>query len=91
MSDVNSVHKVTYQPISSTRSAAYKHQSIGSALVEIMACVPFGAMLLSKPVLYYCYLDPSEQTYFFFKKNASKYIVCEMAAIMPRGDELSMS
>ena len=43
---------------SSPPSAAYKHQCIGSALVQIMACHPFGAKPLSKPVLSHCQLDP---------------------------------
>ena len=37
-------------------------QSIGSALVQIMACRLFGAKPLSKSMLHYCQMDPSEQT-----------------------------
>ena len=42
-------------------SAAYIRQSIGSALIQIMACRLFGTNLLSKPMLVYCQLDHSEQ------------------------------
>ena len=43
-------------------SAAYMRQWIRSALVQIVPCRLFGAKPLSKPVLVYCQLDPSEQT-----------------------------
>ena len=43
---------------SSPPSAAYMRQSIGSALVQMMACRLFGAKPLSKPMLGYCQLDP---------------------------------
>ena len=43
---------------SSPPSAAYMRQSIGSALVQIMACRLFGAKSLSKPMLGYCQMDP---------------------------------
>ena len=42
---------------SSPPSAAYMHQWIGSALVQIMACRLFGAKPLSKTMLAYCQLD----------------------------------
>ena len=38
-------------------SAAYMHQWIGSALVQIMACRLFGAKPLPEPILAYCQLD----------------------------------
>ena len=38
-------------------SAAYMCQWIGSALVQIMACRPFGAEPLSEPIMDYCELD----------------------------------
>ena len=47
---------------SSPPSAAYMHQWIGSALVQIMAYHLFGAKPLSKPMLGYFQLDPKEQT-----------------------------
>ena len=47
---------------SSPPSAAYMHQWIGSALVQIMACRLFGAKPLSKPMPGYYELDPEEQT-----------------------------
>ena len=71
---------------------------IGSALVQIIACRLFGAKPLSEPVLVHCQLDPWEQTsvnFFcqniklFIHKNAPYDIVCEMAAILSRGDELN--
>ena len=43
---------------SSPPSAAYMRQWIGSALVQIMACRPFGAKPLSKQMLDYYQLDP---------------------------------
>ena len=43
---------------SSPPSAAYMHQWIGSALVQLMACRLFGAKPLSKQMLGYCQLDP---------------------------------
>ena len=53
----------------------------------------FGAKPLSKPMLGYCQLDPLEQTSVKFQSkykifthgNASENIVCEMAAIYPKG------
>ena len=47
---------------SSPPGAAYMHQWIGSALVQIMAWRLFGAKPLSKPMLSYCQLDPWGQT-----------------------------
>ena len=44
--------------IQSPPSAAYIHQWILSALVQIMARRLFGAKPLSKPMLGYCQLDP---------------------------------
>ena len=37
-------------------------QWIGSALVQIIICRPFGAKPLSKPMLVYCQLNPYKQT-----------------------------
>ena len=54
-----------YGPLSfnsSPASAAYMHQRIGSALVQIMAWRRIGAKPLSKPMLVYCQLDLMEQT-----------------------------
>ena len=47
---------------SSSLSAAYMHQWIRSALVQIMTCRLFGAKPLSEPVLVYCQLDTWEHT-----------------------------
>ena len=53
------------------------------ALVQIMACGPFGAKPLSEPLLGYCQLDPNEQNSVIFfsskyktfhsRKNVCKY------------------
>ena len=43
---------------SSPPCAAYMHQWLGSALVQIMACHLFSAKPLSKPMLGYCELEP---------------------------------
>ena len=57
-------HATTAQHLfnSSPPSAAYMRQWIGSALVQMMAWRLFGAKPLSKPMLGYCQLDPSDQT-----------------------------
>ena len=55
---------------SSPPGAAYMHQWIWWAVVQIMAHRLFGAEPLSKPVLGYCQLDPQEQTSMIFE---SKY------------------
>ena len=63
---------------------------LGSALVQIMACLLFCAGLLSNPMLGYCQLDPHEQTplkfyqnrKLFIHENASENVVCEMAAVL---------
>ena len=68
-------------------------QSIGSALVQIMACRLCGTKPLPKPMPGYCQLDPKEQTSVkllskfkhFIHENASENIVCEMASILFRG------
>ena len=41
--------------------AYLRHQPM-SSLVQIMACHLFGTKPLSQPILYYCQLDPKEQT-----------------------------
>ena len=46
---------------SSSLSAAYMRQWLGSALVQIMACRLFGAKPLPKPMLGFCQLDPYDQ------------------------------
>ena len=43
-------------------SDAYMHHQPRPSLVQIMACRLFGAKTLSQPMLYYCQLDPYEQT-----------------------------
>ena len=75
------------------QSAAYMHQWISSALVQIMVCRPFGAKPLSKSMLVFINWTRSNKlqwnfnqtTKFFFHENVSEYIVCEMAAILSRG------
>ena len=60
-----------------------------------MACRLFGAKPLSEPMLGFCQLDPKEQNFgeilikntkLFINENASENIVCEMAAILSRGE-----
>ena len=78
---------------SSPPSAAYMHQLIGSASVQIMACRLFGAKQLSKPMLGYCHLDPYNKLQWKFNQNvkifihedAYEKIICEFC---PGGDEL---
>ena len=65
-------------------------------MVQVMSCRLLGTKPLSKPVLGYCQLDPKEQISVKFQpnyqtvhsRNASENIVCEMVAILSRGDEL---
>ena len=73
---------------SSPPSAAYMHQWMRLALVQIMACHLLGAKPLSKPVLgtprnklQWNY----QNTKLFIHKNASENIVWEKAAILSRG------
>ena len=55
-------------------SAAYKHQWIESALVQIMACRLFCAKPLCKPVLGYCQLDPRNKLHWNFNQNTKLFI-----------------
>ena len=81
--------------------APYMCQWIGSALVHIMACHLFGTKPLSEPNKFNQYSvivnwtprnklqwNFNQNTKLFIHKNASENIVCEMAAIFSRGDEL---
>ena len=81
---------------SSSPSAAYMHQRIGSVLVQIMACRSSGR---SHYLNQYCDLINwtsvnklswkfNHNTKLFIHENASENIVCEMAASCPGGDEL---
>ena len=58
-----------------------------------MACRLFGAKPISKQMLGYCQLDNKLKWNFnqkkFIHENVSENIVCELAAILPRGDELT--
>ena len=62
-----------------------------------MPCRLFGAKPLFKPMLGYCQFDPWEQvqwnfnqnTKLFINENTTENIVCELEAILSRGDELS--
>ena len=73
-------------------SATYTRQLIRSILAQIDARCLFGAKPLSKPMVGYFQMYPSEQMYqntkLFIHENASKTIVCEMAAIFSKGYEL---
>ena len=78
--------------ISSPPSAAYMHQWIGSALVQIMACPLFGTKPLSKPMLFFIINWTLKnilqwnfnQNKLFFHENASENIIYKMAAILSR-------
>ena len=54
-----------------------------------------GAKPLAEPMLTYCQLDPWEQisvnwkSNIFIHENAFENVVCEMAAILSRGNELN--
>ena len=77
-------------------NATYMHQSIRSALVQIMACRLFSTKLLNQ-----CWIivnwnlrnkpqwNFDQSTKFFIHKNASENIVYEVAAILSMGDELT--
>ena len=75
-------------------SAAYMRQSIGKALVQIMAFRLFGAKPLSEPTLGYCHYwilmnnlqwNFNQYTKLFIHENASEDILCEVVAILSRG------
>ena len=40
----------------------HKHQKTNPSLVEIMACLLLSAKPLPEPMIYFCWLDPEEQT-----------------------------
>ena len=95
-SDLSSYQLTNRLTNSSLPGAAYMRQWTGSALVQIMACRLFGAKPLSEPMLKYCQLDltnklqwnSNRNTKFFIQENAFENVVCEMAAILSRGDDL---
>ena len=66
-------------------------QWIGSALIQKMACHPLGAKPLRKLMLGFCQLwnklkwNLYQNIKLLIQKNAPRNIVCEMAAILPRG------
>ena len=70
-----------HPPTPPSPSAAYMHQWIRSALVQIKACRLFGTKPLSKPVLGYYQLDPWEQTsvkyYSKYKTFHSRKCICK--------------
>ena len=80
---------------SSPPSAEFMSHWIWSALVQIMACCLECAKPLSEPMLTYCQSGNIFQWNFiwnwniFIQENASEHVICEMAAILSRGDELT--
>ena len=64
----------TNWPTDSAHSAAYMLQWIGSALVQIMAC-------LRKNIFQWNFIWNSNIS---IQENAFEHVVCEMAAILPR-------
>ena len=80
-------------------SPAYMRQRTGSSLVHVMACRLFGAKPLPEHTLAYCQLDSWEQISvkfeseflaLLFKEIHLKMSSAKMAAILTRGDELSL-
>ena len=67
---------------------------LGNHLVQVMVCRPIGAKPLPEPMLTYCQLRPSVQTSMkseskfkiFNNENAFENVVCELAAILSRGE-----
>ena len=65
---------------SSPLSAAYMHQWIGSALIQIMACHLFGTKPFPEPLLAYCKLDPwdlNQNFIIFVQINWFKNVICQ--------------
>ena len=58
---------------SSPPSATYMRQWIGPTLIQIMACQPFGAKSLSKPMLGYCQLFSESFTKMHLKILSAKW------------------
>ena len=77
---------------SSPPSAVYMHQWIRSTLVQIMACCLFGTRPLSELMMVFVnwtlQWNFNQSIKFFIQENASENIVCKMAAILSRRDEL---
>ena len=73
-------------------------QWIGSALVQIMACRLFGANPLSKQCWFIVNWTPRNEIKWIFNQNKKNFIsenvsgniVCEMAAILSRGNESTL-
>ena len=83
-------HQFVHCLNSSPPSDAYMRQGIGSALVHVVACRPFGAKPLSMPMLNHFYLNKlqsnfNQNTKCFIHENASENIVCETTAILSMG------
>ena len=83
---------------SSPPSVAFLRQGSRSALVQVMACRPFGAKPLPEPMLAYSQLNPGNKFQYksnrnsiiFIPENAFEIVVCpKVAAILSRGDELT--
>ena len=91
------IYIYTTAPIvnSALPNAAYMRQWVLSALVQITACRRISDKPLSKPMLWYCQLDPQEKNQWNFNQNKEKNheyafqnTACKMAAFCPGGDEL---
>ena len=57
----NHANPIIFQGNSSAPRAVYMRQWTGSALVQVMACRPFGVKPLPEPMIAYCQLDSWEQ------------------------------
>ena len=58
-----------YQVNPSPSSAAYMRHWTGSSLVQVMACLLFGAKPLPEPMLAYCWLDSWEHNWMKFESE----------------------
>ena len=77
---VAEVRVLTHLPLT-----AYMRQWAGSVLVHLMVCRLSGTKPLPEPMLPYCAIRNKT---FFIAANAFETVVCEMAAILCKGDEL---
>ena len=84
---------------SSSPSAAYIHQRMGSTLVQIMACCLLGAKPLSKWMLVVVnwtlgnklQWNLNQNLNFFIHQNVFENVVCKMGAFLARGRWVNIS
>ena len=85
------VKKIFKRINSSPPSATYMRRWTGSALLQMMACRPEGAKLLSEEMLTYCQLDPKEHISmkFYLKFNFFHSWKCVWKCRLRNGGHLS--